>query len=74
MVSDKLWAADNKYTIHHSSLTAKLRLFSFQTSKEKERLRFGSHNDPGVTAPKNFENVSFSSFDVSGAGTPLPLC
>lgn len=53
-----------------------LRLFSFQTSKVKERLRVGSSNDPGVTAPKSCNKLKFVvlSFDVSGAGTPLPLC
>jgi hypothetical protein len=48
-------------------------LFSFQTSKVKERLLRGSNN-PCVTAPEDLKRkILRFTFDVSGAGTPLPL-
>ncbi|MEP6847277.1 MAG: hypothetical protein ABI999_00355 [Acidobacteriota bacterium] len=46
----------------------------FKHQKKKERLLM-IPNESCITAPKNLETQSPRfSFDVSGAGTPLPLC
>jgi hypothetical protein len=45
--------AGSKLFIHHSPLTVKNTAIQFSNIKsKKERLRFGSSNDPGVTAPR----------------------
>jgi hypothetical protein len=57
----------------HRPLTTVLRLFSCQTSKVKGAATHEFPNNSSVTAPKNHDVSVRLTFDVSGAGTPLPL-